>query len=222
MPIYLTNPKPKGRKKKMARRTPPKGYGSWKSYMAHIRTFKTKGGEKTMAGKKHHKKKKAAKRLRGNPPSPVQRRPKRRHFRSNPPVSMRGFVPMLMEGVVDAGEIVVGKAAVRLVPSLFGWTRGTMMNLIAQSATAVVLGYAGHSWISRNAGKMLLAGGLASPIEDMIKSANIPMLSAALGEEMDYLAAYPEDLSAYPDLSSYPVLSGAESADEAEEILANY
>jgi hypothetical protein len=225
MPIFLNNPKHK-RREKMARskRGVPawvkaKGFSTWKSYMASIR--KQKGGEqmakrkkKKGVSKRSHKKRSFS----SNPPS--HRRHKRR-YRPNPPVSMKGFIPMLMEGVIDAGEIVAGKAAARLIPALFGFQRGTMMNMIGQGATAVAIGYLGHSFISRNAGKMLLAGGLASPVEDIIKTLNIPMISAALGEDVDLIASYPGDdyaeIGEDDELASYPM-----GEEEEDGVLANY
>lgn len=220
MPIYLQNPgrEHKIKKKKKSKKGVPswvrkKGFASWGTYMAFIR--KQKGGEKTMAKKAHHKKT-----HRSNPPSSKMHYFKKKGYHRNPPMSMRGFMPMLMEGAIDAGEVVVGKAAARLVPSLFGFGKGTMMNMTIQAITAIGMGYIGHSFVSRNAGKMLLAGGLASPLEDIIKAANVPLISAALGEETDLIAAYPGDMSDYPesDLGLYPTMG----EEDESNILVNY
>jgi hypothetical protein len=217
---YLDNPKKKKHgkgKKRLPASIRRRGYSTWREWMAHIR--KKKGGENTMAKKKHHKKKGHHKKHKTNPITNFHRGGKR-HYRRNPPISMRGFVPMLLNGVTDAAEIIIGKAVTRTLPALIGLPHGSPLNLLGQAVTAIGAGYLGHSFISANAGKMILAGGLAAPLEDLIKGANIPLLSPALGEEIEQISGYSEDeaMASYPMIGAYPM--GEMSPEEEEEAVA--
>lgn len=216
---YLDNPKRKKKHGKKRKGVPAsirrRGFSTWAAWMAHIR--KKKGGVKTMAKKKHHKKR-HHKKVRHNPIMNLSRKTSHRRYRRNPAVSMRGFVPMLITGVTDALELIAGKAVTRTVPALIGLPHGSPMNLLGQAATAVAAGYLGHSFISPNAGKMILAGGLAAPLEDLIKGANIPILSPALGEEIESISGYAEveDMSSYPMIGAYPMGEMVEDEEAAE------
>jgi hypothetical protein len=89
----------------------------------------------------------------------------------------------LMGGVIDAGEVLVGKVVVRTVPGLIGFGSSDTIGLAIQALTAIVAGGVAHTFVNHNAGKMVLAGGLAAPLETLIKSLNIPLISSALGED---------------------------------------
>jgi hypothetical protein len=109
----------------------------------------------------------------------------------------------LMGGVIDAGEVLVGKVVVRTVPGLIGFGSSDTIGLAIQALTAIVAGGVAHTFVNHNAGKMILAGGLAAPLETLIKSLNIPFISAGLGEdvvEIDGVSAYPQltNMGAYP------------------------
>lgn len=111
-----------------------------------------------------------------------------------------------MNGVTDAAEVVAGKAAARAIPNLVGLDTAGPLGLAVQGLSALVVGWVGHSFISHNAGKMMLAGGLAAPLESFVKSMNIPFISANLGEdtvEIDGMNAYPQ-LSAQTQMGAYP------------------
>jgi hypothetical protein len=113
-------------------------------------------------------------------------------------------VKTILNGAIDAGEVVVGKAATRAVPNMFGLPTTDAMGLAVQGLSALVVGWAAHSFISPNAGKMMLAGGLSAPIESFIKSMNIPFISANLGEdvvEIDGMGTYPQLTS--PGMGTY-------------------
>jgi hypothetical protein len=101
----------------------------------------------------------------------------------------------LMSGVIDAGEVLGGKIIVRTVPGLVGLPTTDMLGLTVQALTAVLAGGVAHTFINTNAGKMVLAGGLAAPLETLLKGLNIPFISANLGEdvvEIDGLTSYPQ------------------------------
>ena len=104
-----------------------------------------------------------------------------------------GFGVLLMNGVIDAGEVVVGKAVARIVPQSLGIPTAGPMGLLTQAVTAIVVGWLGNAFVSSNAGKMMLAGALAAPVEDIIKTLNIPFLGPALGEDVVQIGTYPQE-----------------------------
>ena len=111
----------------------------------------------------------------------------------------------ITDGVIDAAEVVAGKAVARAVPTLVGLPQGGAMGLAVQVGAALLAGFIGRQ-ISANAGKMMLAGGLAAPVESFVKGANIPLISAALADDEFYapgalaVGAYPM----LPGVSAYP------------------
>ena len=101
----------------------------------------------------------------------------------------------LINGAIDASEVLVGKVVVRAIPPMVGLPSGDTTGLLVQALTAVLAGGVAHAFVSSNAGKMVLAGGLAAPLETLVKGLNIPMISANLGEEtveIDGMRAYPQ------------------------------
>ena len=88
-----------------------------------------------------------------------------------------------------------------------------------QVAAALAAGYVGR-FISPNASKMMLAGGLAAPIESYVKSLNLPIISAALGDGEGYYAvgAWPAPAA----ISGYPVGAGVGDADDATDGVYGY
>jgi len=193
---FLTNA-PR-RKKRTARFK--KGSAAAKRFMASIRP-KSKGGapvakrrRKAVSRKRTTKRRRSVKQ---NPPTVNvrHRRVRRVRHRRNPKGLSFGYFSFatLTNGVIDAGEVVIGKAAARTIPTLVGLPTGDTMGLVVQALSALVVGWAGHSFISANAGKMLLAGGLSAPVESLIKQMNLPIISAALGEdvvEIDGVSGY--------------------------------
>lgn len=125
----------------------------------------------------------------------------------------------LQQGAIDAGFIVAGKAASRIIAGFIPVGAGGMaINLAVQAAAALGAGYVGR-FISPNASRMMLAGGLAGVVETFVKGLNIPFISPALGD--DYytpgalaVGAYPQQISAYPGVSAYPQLMAGDEEDE--------
>ena len=218
MPVFLTNPK--GKRKRSTSTT-------MKRKMARVRSFiKNKKGGKTVAKKRRKKTKTVTvyrKRTvsRANPPR--KRAKARKRYRRNfvMPKTAVGFGTVLMNGVIDTSQVVLGKVAAKTLPPMIGIPSGGPMGLLIQAAVALSIGFLGTTMISKNAGKMMLAGALASPVEDMIKQMNIPFISPALGENDAVLI---EDVGSYPNrLSSYPQSMGEEYAvgEEEEEVILN-
>lgn len=209
--IYLINDPAKAGKTKggvMAKRPVPKGWRSWKAYMAHIRGMR-RGARRNDPG--------PARKARRNDPGPA-RRPrygvKHKVYRRNPRNPMAGLPGRLFAGAVDAVEVVGGKIVARTVPSLVSIERDSTTGLIVQALAGAAVGVVG-SYVNPNAGKMLMAGGLAAPLETLIKKANLPYVSAALGEEDEtvMVSAYPEEIAAFPE-TAYPAIEGVGADDE--------
>lgn len=117
-----------------------------------------------------------------------------RTYRRNPP--MGDIVRHATDGAIDAIEILGGKAIARTVPGLAGLSGN--LALAAQAAVAIIVGELSIRWLGKDAGEMLLAGGLSAPLEQVAVNLQIPYVSAAL-------SAYPELVS----MSAYPALPGA-------------
>jgi hypothetical protein len=98
----------------------------------------------------------------------------------------RGLVGMTLQGLVDGAGVLTGKVVVRQVPTLLKLNLTGPAAIGAQVAAAVVAGWAANK-VKPGMGRMVLAGGIAAALEPTIKAANIPFVSAGLG---DYYSAY--------------------------------
>lgn len=206
---YLVNPRgktmaravKKSAKKshRRAKRSPPKGFRSWGAYMASIRPGSKKSTPSKEGRSMARKHKKRARHTASRAHAPARRHARRRSYRHNPGAT--GLLPMLMQGVMDAGQIVLGKAAVRALPALLKLPSEGAIGIGIQAATAVGLGFAAEK-VKRGAGRMVTAGALAAPIESFVKSLNVPILSTALGDyefgEVDQLGEVVGTLGGYP------------------------
>ncbi len=237
-------PRRKGKRKGKSRRSPPKGYKTWTSWSRAMRSRK-KGGSK-MAKRRGSRKKlygaaaaahaKARRRggakRRSRPRTTTKRRTWRRtsvttarragrqlrYRRTNPPRGFGGIVGQLMNGVQDAAWIVGGKAASRIIAGFIPIGAGGMaVNLAIQAAAALGAGYVGR-FISPNASRMMLAGGLAGVVETFVKSLNLPLVSQALGD--DFYTTPPLAVGAYPGqfgaYAASPALMAGVGDDEDE------
>lgn len=91
-----------------------------------------------------------------------------------------------MQGTIDAGELIVGKATARLVRSKLGFAGGTTTGSIAELVIALAGGMLVGKY-DRNFGKMFTAGAIAAPLEATVKQLGIPFVSSALGDEGDLI-----------------------------------
>ena len=153
------------------------------------------------------RKRTSTRRTKRNPVANVRYRRRavgKRRYRRNPKLSFGYFsIRTLMNGAIDGAEVVVGKSLVRTIPPMIGLPTGDATGLLIQAISAVLVGWAGHTLVSPNAGKMFLAGGLSAPMESLIKQLNIPFISAGLGEdtvEIEGMGGYPQitNMGAYP------------------------
>ena len=108
--------------------------------------------------------------------APAKRRPARR----NPPKRRLNIVGSLMDGGVEAVQILVGKAMARSVPDLIGAPKQGNLGLAVQAAVALASGYVAGMVLSPNASRAILAGGLTAPLETLIVAYRVPWLSQAL------------------------------------------
>lgn len=133
-----------------------------------------------------------------------RKRPKRR-MRRNP-----SLVSMATRGVMDAVTVTAGKVAtnlvVRQIPDL-GLPTGTVADAVKGLVVALGVSWAGDKVVSGERARFISAGAFQSVVEKLIRGANIPTVSTALGEYDASAAAvgagsYPAVLT--PGVSSYP------------------
>jgi len=144
---------------------------------------------------------------------------------------VKGITSLIMNGFVDGGEVLVGrygtKTLTHLGAGVFPSLSGGLIGAIVELASAIAVGFAGDKFISKNAGKMLLAGGFSAVAETLIVTYNIPILSqltmpvpvatGSIAAPVGAPGALPAPgVSAYPMLSAYPRTLG----DDAEEEMA--
>lgn len=116
---------------------------------------------------------------RRNPGRTVAR--KRSAPRRNPPKILGGnIVGNLMDAGIEAGQILVGKAAARSIPDLAGLPKQGNVGLAIQTAVALATGWAASMFMSPNAARAITAGGLTAPLETLVVAYRIPWLSEAL------------------------------------------
>lgn len=234
---YLVNPhtkraqmakRPKrkaGTRARRGKRPPPKGYGSWKAYMAAIRpgasapkrarTHK----EATMARKG---KKRAKSRHRKNPArgrtvvvhthKKVASRGRRR-YRRNPP-GVKGLLALGMDVAIDTGVIVGGRAAARVLPQLASIDTATDMGRGAQAVLGLLaaggLHFAGHSSLGCKLGAAILSVPAEAYLKDLTKDSTNPLVASAFGDDEILISSYVQPEKA---LGSYVQPGGAQRSE---------
>jgi len=93
---------------------------------------------------------------------------------------MKGLVRTFTDGAIEAGEILVGKAVVRSVPDLLSLPKEGNVELAVQAGVAIAAGYIAEWFLSREAARAIVAGGLTAPLETAIVAYKVPWLSRAL------------------------------------------
>lgn len=205
----------KGGRKMAKRKSRRKLYGA--AAAAHAKRLRRGGGTKRRSRPRGKSYKRRSWRRTS---ATVARRAGRqlRYRRINPPrLTARGIVGQLQQGALDAGFIVAGKAASRIIAGFIPITTGGQaVALAVQAAAALGAGYVGR-FISPNASRMMLAGGLAGVVESFVKQLNIPFISPALGDDFYApgalaVGAYPQ--AAVPGISAYPQLMAGDEEDD--------
>lgn len=98
----------------------------------------------------------------------------------------------LTSGAIEAGQVLFGKALVRSVPDLAGLPKEGNVGLAVQAAVALVGGILADMFLSKDASRAILAGGLTAPLETVIVAYKVPWLSGALSPvtQTSTLSAY--------------------------------
>lgn len=123
--------------------------------------------------------------------------------RRNPPsfgrmlTSGRGIVGQVMQGAQDAAAVVAGKAVTNVIARMVPVT-STAPALAVRTAIAVAAGIAARAFLGADVGRMVLAGGLTVPIETVVRSANVPMITGALSSDEDITRLLRAGMGAYP------------------------
>lgn len=102
------------------------------------------------------------------------------------------ILDVLIDSSIEAGQILVGKAAVRTIPDLAGFSKEGNMGLAIQVGTALAIGFVADMFLSKQAARALTAGALTAPLETVIVAYEVPWLAPALAPvtAQGNLAAY--------------------------------
>lgn len=142
--------------------------------------FKPKSARRRSSSSKSRKRKRTTTRRRRNPGRTTRSRTRtrRRRARSNP--RRMPVLQQFTDGVVEAGQILVGKAAARSIPDIVNLPKEGNVGLAIQAGTALVIGYVADMFLSRDASRAMTAGALTAPLETLIVSSGVPWLAPAL------------------------------------------
>jgi hypothetical protein len=92
---------------------------------------------------------------------------------------------MLIQGVKDAGVVTAGKATANIIGRLIPMpVQGTVGRVISATIGAAAVGFAAQKFLGRDMARFAVAGALQAPIEGFVKAANVPYVSAALGDDV--------------------------------------
>lgn len=121
----------------------------------------------------------------------TRRSPARRRARRNPPrkFTVQAVLKEVQQGVLDAGGVIVGKAATRMIANFIPVPKETMMmNFVVQAGSAIAVGMVARTVFSRDVARMMIAGGFAAPVESFAKG--IPFIGPMLGDDYLELGEY--------------------------------
>jgi len=105
----------------------------------------------------------------------------RRSYKRNPRGGRMPIMRVFTDGIVEAGQILVGKAAVRTIPDLIpNVSKEGNMGIAIQVGTALAIGWAADMFLSKNAARAMTAGALTAPLETLIVAYQVPWISSAL------------------------------------------
>ena len=165
------------------RRTPPRYKSGPKKgqFMSKRARAARKGGRKRK-GRRNPGRTVAKRTTKRNPTrkraAARRRTTRKRTYRRNP--RRVDIVQTLTNGVVEAGQILIGKAAVRSIPDLARLPKQGNTGLAVQIGTALAIGYGAEMFLSPAASRAMMAGALSAPLETLIVSYRVPWLSTAL------------------------------------------
>jgi hypothetical protein len=184
---WLTNSPREATPMAKAKRRPPKGFKSWKTYMASIRP----NGKRRAS---NPRKRKAAKRARPRSSVVIVNPPKkRRHVarRRNPP-DLGAYIKdgglMIVHGAIGGTVIVATEAGTRLIRKrVLGMTAGTLLAGAAELGISTTAGLLAHHLLpepmGERAGQLIVDAGFASVIRATVKQSSAPWVSDALADD---------------------------------------
>lgn len=124
---------------------------------------------------------------------------RRTTYRANPPrPRARDIVGRIQSGLTDGLNVLLGEAAARAIPTLFRLPTAGAVGIGVQLATAVGIGMVAERLVSRDAARMMVAGGVSAGLQSLVIAYNVPFLAPAL---------QPGTVSGYPQggrLIGYP------------------
>lgn len=178
--------------KRRTKRPPPKGFKSWKTYMASIRPGSRRSNPKR---KRVHamatKRRKSTKRRRSSALVIVNRpKARRARRRRNPNLGalVREATGMVMAGALGGAVIVATEAGTRLIRKrALGMPAGTLIagaTEVGISTTAGLL--ANHllpGRIGTRVGQLVIDAGFASVMRAMVKQSSAPWIADALADD---------------------------------------
>jgi hypothetical protein len=179
-----------------AKRRPPKGFRSWKTYMASIRPGAKRRarsnptGGAPVASKKRRRRKATThtvrRRRRSTHATARHTTHRRRRARRNPPAILKQLVPFATSAVVGAVTTTGGKVWARKARALLKQQPGTPLGMAAEGLVALVTGMV-VARFHPSIGRDIAVGGLQSPLEAGLSKAKLPFVGDALGSDDYYL-----------------------------------
>jgi len=194
-----------------AKRPPPAGFRSWKTYMAKIRGMK-KGG--TVARRRRRRRNAAAvnrprrRRRRRNPgtamvlANPRRRRRvhrrrrytmnalpnrrRRRRYSRNAPLRVRGIIGQVKKAFGVAVQLEAGKLGTRIIRNYIPGVaqyKGKPLGLVVELGTAVASAYLVGMVAGPSVAANWLAGGMLAVIESGIAQYRVPVLYDAISDD---------------------------------------
>lgn len=186
---WLTNSpsegKPMASKKRRAKRPVPRGYSSWKQYMAAIRPNSPKRKVKRMAAK-------SKKRARPRTAVVLVNSPKKRRGvrRRNPDLGayVSSAVTKVMHGAIGGGVIVGTELGTRYVRKrVFGMSAGTAAAAVTELAISSTAGVAAEyvlpASIAARTSQLIVDAGFASVYRSVLKQMAPQAVADVLGDD---------------------------------------
>lgn len=164
--------------KRKARPRYPKGHPKAGKFMSNRAIAARKSNRKRSSPKRNAPRRRASS-SRKRAPARKRNPGRTTRARRNPPRRV-DIVGSLTDGSIEAVQILIGKAAARSIPDLIRAPKEGNVGLAVQAATALAVGYVSGMFLSENAARAMMAGGLTAPIETLIVTYNVPWLSRAL------------------------------------------
>lgn len=186
---FLINPRGRTVKRKK-KRNPPKGFPSWKAYMASIRPGAKKkrarsnpSGGSTVARKRKRRRTSVARR---SSSSSSSRTTRRRRYRRNPPAVLRNLPTFAASAAMGAVSATAGKIIARKGRALVRQAPGSVLGMAAEGIIGLVAG-ALIATKFPTIGRDVALGAIQSPLESVVARAKLPLIGDALGADDYYL-----------------------------------